>query len=325
MASSWVQSVLGKNMEWYAAAGAVAISYVAFKLAYSILSGLKCFVLAKPLGLSVDLKKTGAWAVVTGCTDGIGKAYTEQLAQKGMDIVLISRTESKLLTLAGDIESRFGVKTKIIVADFSQGATIYPGIRKGLEGIDIGVLINNVGLGYEFPAYLHEVPDRDQKFIDLIEVNITSVTMMTSIVMPQMVAKKKGVIVNLSSASGMKPTPLLGVYAAAKAYVDYFSVCMQKEYESKGIIVQSVMPNFVTTKMSKIRKASLMVPNPDTFVSSALSLIGVSNRTNGYWSHNLLGYLTNSLPLWFTSMVSFKILNTARVRAFKKLAQQKKE
>lgn len=325
MASSWVQSVLGKNMEWYAAAGAVAVSYVAFKLTCSILSGIKCFLLARPLGLGVDLKKMGAWAVVTGCTDGIGKSYTEQLAQKGMNLVLISRTESKLQTLAAEIESRFRVKTKIIVADFSQGASIYPGISKDLEGLDIGVLINNVGLGYDFPAFLHEVPDREKKFVDLIQVNITSVTMMTSIVMPQMVSKKKGVIVNLSSASGMKPTPLLGVYAAAKAYVDYFSVCMQKEYESKGIIVQSVMPNFVTTKMSKIRKASVMVPNPDTFVRSALSLIGVSNRTNGFWSHNLLGYITNTLPLKLTAMVSFKILNTARVRALKKLAQQKKE
>ncbi|XP_062596817.1 very-long-chain 3-oxoacyl-CoA reductase-like, partial [Saccostrea cucullata] len=134
-------------------------------------------------------------------------------------------------------------------------------------------------------------------FIKIINVNITSVTMMTSIVMPAMVERKKGAVINISSAGGVHPIPLQTVYSASKAYVTFFSRCIQSEYESKGIICQCVVPYSVVTNMSKpfsyatksskTRKPSLFEPSATTYAKAALDSVGVSDFTNGYWAHVL--------------------------------------
>ena len=294
--TSTVQSFLGNYCGLFTVAGVVSVSYFALRLALSVFNGIKVFLLARSLGLSKNLKNCGQWAVVTGATDGIGKGYTHQLAKKGMDIVLISRTKSKLEDCAKEIEQLFKVKTKIIVADFSNGLPIYDAIRDQLAGLDIGVLVNNVGLSYDFPMYFLEIPDREKKCMDLINVNITSVTMMTSIVLPMMVAKHKGVVINIASASGTNPSPLLTVYSSCKAFVNYFSICLEREYRDRGIVVQGVNPYFVATNMSKIRKGNLWIPNPQVFTDSALATVGLERVTNGYWTHNITEWIMDLLP-----------------------------
>lgn len=89
-----------------------------------------------------------------------GKAYAIALAKKGMNVVLVSRTASKLASTAEEIAKVAQVKTKCITADFSGGAEIYDSIEKELNGLDIGILINNVGMSYEYPEFFHLVTDR---------------------------------------------------------------------------------------------------------------------------------------------------------------------
>ena len=105
-----------------------------------------------------DLKKCGAWAVVTGATDGIGKAYCEALAKRGLNVVLISRTLSKLQDCAKEIEEKYKVSTKIVAADFSKAsnAGFTDPIAAAIKDLTIGVLVNNVGLSYDMPAYFVE-------------------------------------------------------------------------------------------------------------------------------------------------------------------------
>uniref|UniRef100_A0A1B0DB91 Uncharacterized protein n=1 Tax=Phlebotomus papatasi TaxID=29031 RepID=A0A1B0DB91_PHLPP len=85
-------------------------------------------------------EKFGSWAVITGSTDGIGKQYARELASRGINVVLISRTKKKLVEVANEIEQEFHVKTKWIAADFSQGRDIYPRIEEELRGIPVGIL-----------------------------------------------------------------------------------------------------------------------------------------------------------------------------------------
>lgn len=118
------------------------------------------------------------------------------------------------------------VKTNFVCVDFTQSGVIYDEIRSELEELDVAVLINNVGMGYKHPLYFHEFCEmhpNDKGIHDLIACNCIAMTKMTAMVLPKMVKKQKGVIVNVSSISGRVPTPLLAVYSATKAYVNFFS------------------------------------------------------------------------------------------------------
>lgn len=231
---------------------------------------------------------------MTGATDGIGKAYAEELARRGFSIVLISRTQEKLDDVAKSIESKYGVETKSIAVDFS-ATDIYPKIEAGLTGLEVGVLVNNVGMSYSYPEFFLNVPNLDSFIDTMVNINITSVCQMTRMVLPGMVERKKGAILNISSASGMYPCPLLTVYSASKAFVDFFSRGLEAEYKSKGILIQSVLPFFVATKLSKIRRATLDKPNPDRYVAAELNTVGLQSQTNGYLPHAVMGWLTTVL------------------------------
>lgn len=95
--------------------------------------------LAPNLNLSVNLKKQGRWAVVTGSTDGLGKAYAEALAKKGINIVLVSRSLSKLEDVAHGIKETYKVETKIVEADLTQGQVVYSKIAKAIEELEVNM------------------------------------------------------------------------------------------------------------------------------------------------------------------------------------------
>ena len=114
---------------------------------------------------------------------------------------------------------------------------------------------------------------------------------MFQIVLPLMESKGKGLIINISSFSATCPTPLLAVYGATKTYVDFFSRSMQMEYGPRNITIQSVLPSFVATNMSRIRKPTLMAPRPKDYVAAQMKTVGLEDRTYGYPSHKALGFV----------------------------------
>ncbi|KAK9807956.1 hypothetical protein WJX73_007431 [Symbiochloris irregularis] len=253
-----------------------------------------------------NLKRLGKWAVVTGATDGIGKAYADALARKGINIVLVSRTASKLEEAAAQLKTKRGVQTKVVTLDFSKAEPAsWKELEASLEGLDIGVLINNVGRSYDHAEYFLQI-DNDL-ISDLIKINIESIHKVTQIVLPGMKQRHRGAIVNIgSAASTVAPSgPLYAVYAATKAYVDMFSKSLDLEYRPYGISVQNQAPAFVATKMSKIRKATIDAPTPAKWAASAIRHIGYESSSCPYWFHAIMWSISASLP---ESVVSHYVL-----------------
>ncbi|CAH0726356.1 unnamed protein product, partial [Brenthis ino] len=250
-------------------------------------------------------KRFGSWAAITGSTDGIGKQYALELAQRGINVVLISRNPDKLKNVAEEIEKLHSVKTKIIVADFSKGIEVYQHIEEQLKDIPLGILVNNVGVQYDYPMPLCELPI--SKAWEIINVNVVAVTTMTRMVLPGMVERGKGTIVNVSSGSELQPLPLMAVYAASKVYVRNFTFAVREEYASKGIYIQHLSPLFISTKMNvfsqKLLDGNLLVPDATTYVRNAITTLGRVQNSTGYWLHGIQYFFIKSAPEWVRSKI----------------------
>ncbi|PSN48986.1 Very-long-chain 3-oxoacyl-CoA reductase [Blattella germanica] len=246
--------------------GILFLCIVAFKIGCIIAMALYKRVVG-PMVKRIKLKDMGPWAVVTGATDGLGRAYAEALAKLGINIVLVSRDGEKLAKVAHELEETYEVHTKIIDCDFTNDSIEnYDRVEKLIYHLEIGILINNVGMSNPHPDYFLDLPENKKIYGSIIKCNICSVTFMTNLILPKMCEKGRGVIVNISSTAAIIPSPLLTVYGATKAYIQKFSRDLSVEYQHNGIIVQCLLPGFVATKMSKIRRPSWMAPTPEQYV-----------------------------------------------------------
>ncbi|XP_055329671.1 very-long-chain 3-oxoacyl-CoA reductase-B-like [Paramacrobiotus metropolitanus] len=292
--------------------GTLTAVVLLLEMLYWIGKNLFVYILAEPLGFTVPFAKLGEWAVITGATDGIGKAYAFDLARRGCNIILISRSEEKLQKVAKEIESVHGVKTKIIVANFSHVEGVYEHIKRELDGLEIGVLVNNVGVTYPNPEFLADLPGGTEFLNAMINCNVLSQTHMTSIVLPGMLARRSGAVISLSSACGDIPIPLLSVYSATKAYNDFLSRALQQEYADRGLIFQSVLPWIVSTNMTNNARLSFLVLDAKLYARACLNTVGFFTRTHGHPAHALQNWL---LKNFFPSRLSQHLIKSHCIRS----------
>jgi len=189
-----------------------------------------------------------------------------------------------------------------------------------ISRLEVGILINNVAVCYDYPEYFLEVPS--EPFQQIITVNAASVVMMTKMILPDMLEKKKGIIVNVSTIGSIFPLPLYTVYSATKKYIDYFTASLQHEYASKGVIIQNLQPSTVATKMLGIKRTSFTVLSPKKYANDALSTIGIQDWSFGTLTHALQGWFFKMLPLWFLMPNIFRAEICMRNEAIRKLQQK---
>ena len=238
----------------------------------------------------------GTWALITGASDGIGKEFALALAAKGYNLILVSRTQSKLDSLAADISSRYGPKisTKTLAMDFALNKdSDYNSLKKLTDGLDVSILINNVGLSHSIPVPFVETPKQEMN--DIIMINCMATLRVTQLLVPGMISRKRGLVLTMASFGGFFPTPLLATYSGSKAFLQQWSSALGSELQPHGVHVQCVQSHLITTAMSKIRKPSALVPNPKQFVTATLSKLGrsggaqnVAFTSTPYWSHGIM-------------------------------------
>ncbi|KAH8271692.1 hypothetical protein KR044_001190, partial [Drosophila immigrans] len=254
-------------------------------------------------------ERFGDWAAVTGSSDGIGKEYAKELARQGINVVLIARNEEKLKAVAKEISQESNVETKIIVADFTQGAEVYEHIERELADKPIAILVNNVGMGVPGAVCTHS----QEHIRQLIDTNVVAVSQLSRYFVKRLrEAKMKGAIVNLGSATENQPAPFGALYAASKAYIRSFTIALKWEAAPFGIHVQLLSPGFVVTKINNystsIMRGSLLVPTADIYARSAVAQLRAGvDETPGYLWHQVQ-YAASMLVPWRLRLIASELI-----------------
>ena len=183
-------------------------------------------------------------ALITGASGGLGEEFARLLAQDGINLVLVARSEEKLKLLSSELEKKHGIQVLVLVKDLSV-AGIADEVAEYLEKtfVNIDILINNAGLG----AYglFHQTEFEDER--QVLQVNIHALTELTKLLLPGMIERKAGRILNVASTAAFLPGPLMAVYYASKAYVVSFSEAIASELSGTGVTVTCLCPGWTHT------------------------------------------------------------------------------
>jgi uncharacterized protein len=198
------------------------------------------------------MKLDGCSALITGASAGIGREFARQLAGRGRSLILVARREQRLNELRDDLRQQHPNLTvhirKADLADLTQLKELVAWLER--EKIDIDLLINNAGLGDLGPFATSDPIGNEQMTL----VNVVALTSLTRHLLPQMIARKRGGILNVSSSAGFLPIPGFAVYAATKAYVTSFSEALRTELHGTGVSVCALCPGPVHTEFQEVAK-----------------------------------------------------------------------
>jgi len=185
-----------------------------------------------------------ATALITGASSGIGLEFAEVFARNSYNLVLVARSAGKLDELSTKLSSKYGVSVKVIAKDLSNLAAVdeIAGMLKQAN-ISIDVLINNAGFG-DFGFFAETAWEKE---LEMINLNMASLTYMTKTLLPAMMQRKSGKILNVASTAAFQPGPLMAVYYATKAYVLSFSEAIANELQGTGVSVTALCPGPTTS------------------------------------------------------------------------------
>lgn len=198
---------------------------------------------------------TGCSALITGASAGIGLEFAQQLAGRAGSLVLVARRLDRLEELRAELTKKDpNLNVHCRVVDLSKQSEVEALLASlTQEGIAIDFLINNAGLG-DRGTFATAAAERLHQ---MLGVNIVALTMLTRALLPGMIAKKHGAILNVSSSAGFLPIRKMAVYAASKAYVTSFSDGIRGEVRKQGIVVSALCPGPVDTEFSSVARRSI--------------------------------------------------------------------
>lgn len=182
--------------------------------------------------------------LITGASSGIGRSFAHLFARDGYALVLVARRGGVLEDLAAELSREYGVTVRVIAIDLAQPdgpATLVADLRQAQVTVD--VLVNNAGFGLQ-GAFVALPLDRQTQ---MIQLNVTALTALTRLLLPAMLDRKRGGVLNVGSIAGFQPGPFMAVYYATKAYVLSFSEALADELSGSGLRVTCLAPGPTAT------------------------------------------------------------------------------
>lgn len=229
----------------------------------------------------------GKWAVVTGASSGIGRDMAEQLGARGMNVAVVARREDRLNEVASAIANKHGVKTKVIALDLSKPGAA-PALKEKLkaDGIETEVLVNNAGFGIKGDFAKTPWP----KLEEMLNLNLSNLTHLTHAFLEEMIPRRSGRILLVSSIGAYQPTPGYAAYAATKSYVLNFGEALSWELRDTGVTCTVLSPGGTRTEFFEVagQEENLLV-GLVTMSSARVAELGLKGMFRG---------VPNVLPGW---------------------------
>ena len=201
--------------------------------------------------LRIDGHEVGR-VLITGASAGIGAELARKFAKHGHRLTLVARRRDRLQQLAAELEREHCVDVKLVVQDLAKPAGPSAVVKAALaDGEAIGILVNNAGV-IDVGPFAASATD---KIVGLVNLNVRALTELTSLLLPPMVERGFGRVLNVASLAAFQPVPSMAAYAASKAYVLSFSEALAEELRGSGVKVSALCPGMTATDMATEIKA----------------------------------------------------------------------
>jgi short-subunit dehydrogenase len=197
------------------------------------------------------------YALVTGASRGIGSHFARALAARSWNLIIVSRAYDRLQQLASELSEMFHVQVVTIALDLTaSGAALELSRQIADKNLEVELLVNNAGHGGR--GKFSDLPIQDQS--NSIVLNTLALTELTHALLPGMIARRRGGIINVSSTAGFQPMPYAAIYAATKAFVTSFSMALAEEVRADGVTVVTLCPGPTQTESTAPRKSPSRLP-----------------------------------------------------------------
>ena len=236
--------------------------------------------------------------LITGASSGIGEVFAKHLDQLGANLILTARSKNKLEDLASRMNNAIVIDGDLSNKEFSDN--LYNEIIS--RKIDVDILINNAGFGFS-GLFL----ESDKKnYEEMLNLNIYSLTRLTHLFLKDMVSRKSGGIINISSLASFQPMPYFAVYAATKSYVTSFTIALYEEYRQQGINILGVCPGYTKTNFNK--RAQISSKSMPGYMMSSEAVVEQSLRAFEKKKYILINGKINSFAKFITSILPQKCI-----------------
>jgi hypothetical protein len=254
------------------------------------------------------------YILLTGASSGIGYEMANQLAEKAFNLILVARTESKLQQMQSDLIKKYGILVQYFVVDLSDvnaAKDLYKKVKD--ENLLVSHLVNNAGVG-NYGNFI-ETPLEEE--LKMIELNVSSLVVLTKLFAKDMVSRKSGRIMNVASLVAFLPFPYFAVYSSTKAFVLAFSETVAAELDGTGVIVTSLYPGTVDTGFTTNEMQSTNLHKTKPMHPKEVAVQGVKHLLEGK-GKKVIGFQN-----WFNSKLPGFVPDGIMMKIKKNLASQK--